>query len=143
MGKMSTSWAWGSSKPLIEGFAPYFTPQQAFVNSGIRIVWENPTATSHTITHDGCKVGGACAFDSDAIRPHETFEIMGLPPSEHILIIAHATPSCGVCSKLASLSRPYPSDFQGVIEKVNGCGILWVRTIFPQNPLTLKNGKLL
>ncbi len=43
---MSTSWAWGSSKPiLIEGFVPYFTPQQAFVTSGIRIVWKNPRAT--------------------------------------------------------------------------------------------------
>lgn len=83
---MTTSWAWGSSKPysiLIEGFAPYFTPQQAFVTSGVPIVWENPTATPHTITHDGCREGGACAFDSGAIRPHETFEIPGLSPGQY------------------------------------------------------------
>lgn len=80
---MSTSWAWGSSKPYsisIEGFSAYFTPQQAFVTSGFPIIWENPTATPHTITHDGCRKSGVCAFDSGAIRPHETFEIAGLPP---------------------------------------------------------------
>ncbi|MEO8327760.1 MAG: hypothetical protein ABI618_18065 [Nitrospirota bacterium] len=83
---MSTAWAWGSSKPysiLIEGFAPYFTPQRAYVTSGIPIVWENPTATPHTITHDGCREGGACVFDSGAIRPHETFEIPGLSPGQY------------------------------------------------------------
>ncbi len=83
---MSASWAWGNSKPysiLIEGFAPYFSPQQAFVTSGIPIVWENPTATPHTITHDGCKEGGVCVFNSGAIRPHETFEIPSLPPGQY------------------------------------------------------------
>ncbi len=53
------------------------------MTSGIPIVWENPTATPHTITHDGCREGGACAFDSGAIRPHETFEIPGLPPGQY------------------------------------------------------------
>ncbi len=83
---MSTSWARGSSKPcsiLIEGFVPYFTPPQAFVTSGIGIVWENPTATPHTITNDGCREGGACAFDSGATCLHETFEITGLPHGQN------------------------------------------------------------
>jgi plastocyanin len=83
---MSNSWVWGNSNPYsisIEGFSPYYTPQRAIVTSGIPIIWENPTATHHTITHDGCGKDGTCAFDSGAIRPHGTFEIAGLSPGHY------------------------------------------------------------
>jgi hypothetical protein len=71
-------------------------------------------------THDGCKAAGACAFGVRAIRPHETFEITGLPPGTYPY---HCTRHSimGLWSK-AFLSRPHPSDFQGVVEKINGFG---------------------
>ena len=86
-----------------------FSSEQDFVTSGIRFVWENSTATSHTITHDGCREGGACAIDSGVFRLHETFEITGLPTDN---IPTHCTlhPTIRGPGEVGSLSHLYPSD---------------------------------
>lgn len=63
----------------IEGWSPYFLPKTAQVEMGRPIVWRNPTATVHTITHDGCGGGVHCAFDSGAIPPDGRFELPSLP----------------------------------------------------------------
>ena len=61
-------------------FSPYYSPNLAHVNTGTPITWENPTATLHSITHDGCKTGDRCAFDSGGLGPHRTFTIPQLQP---------------------------------------------------------------
>ena len=61
-------------------FSPYYSPNLAHINAGIPITWENPTLTMHSITHDGCKTGDRCAFDSGAIGPQRTFTVPHLQP---------------------------------------------------------------
>ena len=63
----------------IEGWSPYYSPQIATVQLGETIIWKNPTATHHSIRHDGCLEMGPCVFDSGAIPPNQTFEIPSLP----------------------------------------------------------------
>jgi len=67
----------------IEGLSPYYSPKAAQVSVGTIIWWENPTATYHTITHDGCKNGGYCAFDSGAIAPKGKFSLYSLAPGQY------------------------------------------------------------
>ncbi len=67
----------------IDGLSPYYSPRAAQVNVGTVIWWENPTATHHTITHDGCKDGGYCAFDSGAIAPKGKFSLYYLAPGKY------------------------------------------------------------
>ncbi|MCA9470508.1 MAG: hypothetical protein MRJ96_06155 [Nitrospirales bacterium] len=61
-------------------FSPYYSPAVAQVPNGISISWENPTATIHSITHDGCKAGERCAFDSGPVGPSQTFLLEELSP---------------------------------------------------------------
>lgn len=67
----------------IETWSPYFLPATAEVKVGRLVQWVNPTATHHTITHDGCKQNGQCAFDSGSIPPNEVFEIPDLAPGRY------------------------------------------------------------
>jgi plastocyanin len=67
----------------IDGLSPYYSPKAAQVSVGTIIWWENPTATHHTITHDGCKNGGDCAFDSGAIAPKGKFSLYSLAPGKY------------------------------------------------------------
>lgn len=67
----------------IEAWSPYYSPASVSVLSGTLVWWENPTATHHTVTHDGCKRGGACLFDSGAISPSGMFELPELPPGSY------------------------------------------------------------
>ena len=79
----SVSFALGMPSSLriqIEAWSPYYSPPSASVLSGTLGRWENPTATYHTVTHDGCIRGGACLFDSGAIFPSGLFELPELPP---------------------------------------------------------------
>lgn len=64
----------------MESWSPYFAPVAATVRAGSTIRWENPTGSHHTITHDGCRGPGECAFDSGSIGPDGVFELAGLPP---------------------------------------------------------------
>ena len=67
----------------IEGWSPYYSPHVATVRSGESIIWTNPTATHHSIRHDGCVEKGFCAFDSGSIPPNQAFEIPSLPPGTY------------------------------------------------------------
>ena len=67
----------------MDGISPYYSPNAVEVSLGTIIWWENPTATHHTITHDGCKNGGVCAFDSGAIAPKGKFSLYSLAPGRY------------------------------------------------------------
>jgi plastocyanin len=66
-------------KITIESAAPYFLPAEVRVGSGVKIQWDNPTPTYHTITHDECVTGGPCLFDSGSIAPDSMYMLPGLP----------------------------------------------------------------
>ena len=68
---------------IIESSSPYYEPVAARVAAGSPIVWENPTASHHTVTHDGCMRGDSCAFDSGALAPDRHFTVPGLPPGHY------------------------------------------------------------
>ena len=61
-------------------FFPYYSPEFVHIGRGTPISWENPTSDLHSITHDGCKKGGGCAFDSGPLGPNGTFTVRHLPP---------------------------------------------------------------
>ena len=61
-------------------FFPYYSPELVHVGTGTPISWENPTSDLHSITHDGCKSGEHCAFDSGPLGPNGTFTVRHLPP---------------------------------------------------------------
>jgi plastocyanin len=80
---LMASFAIAAPSPLritIATFAPYYSPKIVHIGTGTPISWENPTADLHSITHDGCKSGKGCAFDSGAIGPNRTFTVQHLPP---------------------------------------------------------------
>ena len=64
-------------------FWPHYSPNLAKIQSGTTISWENPTATLHSITHDGCQTGEQCAFDSGPLGPRRTFTLDALPPGSY------------------------------------------------------------
>lgn len=73
-----------SSLRIILGtFSPYYSPKFAHIRTGTLISWENPTADLHTITHDGCKTGEECAFDSGPLGPNRTFTLHHLAPGQY------------------------------------------------------------
>lgn len=67
----------------IESSSPYYLPASATVSAGIPIQWDNPTASHHTVTHDGCELDGPCAFDSGSVAPNGSFTLPGLPPGRY------------------------------------------------------------
>jgi plastocyanin len=69
---------------IIESGSPYYLPASAKVPTDSAIRWENPTASPHTITHDGCLTEeGPCVFDSGAIPPNGGYTLPGLPPGSY------------------------------------------------------------
>lgn len=64
-------------------FAPYYSPKFVHIGTGTSVFWENPTADLHSITHDGCKTGEGCAFDSGPLGPNGTFAVRHLPPGQY------------------------------------------------------------
>ena len=64
-------------------FAPYYSPTLVHIGTGTPISWNNPTANLHSITHDGCKTGDRCAFDSGPLGPNGTFTVPHLPPGSY------------------------------------------------------------
>ncbi len=68
---------------ILESVAPYYLPESAYVAPGTEIQWRNPTSSAHTITHDGCSMGGRCMFDSGHLPPDQTFSVQGLPPGQY------------------------------------------------------------
>lgn len=67
----------------MEGSSPYYLPFEARVTPGSPIQWVNPTASPHTIRHDGCVKEGPCAFDSGAVEPNGRFMIPALSPGRY------------------------------------------------------------
>jgi plastocyanin len=68
---------------VIESASPYFEPASATVGAGSPILWENPTPSPHTVTHDGCVQDGPCAFDSGTVAPDQKFALSGLPAGRY------------------------------------------------------------
>ena len=64
-------------------FFPYYSPEFVHIGTGTPISWENPTTDLHSITHDGCKTGERCAFDSGPLGPNGTFTVRHLPPGHY------------------------------------------------------------
>ncbi|GJL65396.1 MAG: hypothetical protein NPIRA05_03670 [Nitrospirales bacterium] len=67
----------------MESWAPYYRPFEATIQSGTPIHWNNPTASSHTVRHDGCDKEGPCLFDSGAVPPNGSFSVPGLAPGRY------------------------------------------------------------
>ena len=64
-------------------FAPYYSPKFVHIGTGTSVSWENPTSDLHSITHDGCKTGERCAFDSGPLGPNGTYTLRHLPPGHY------------------------------------------------------------
>ena len=64
-------------------FAPYYSPTLVHINTGTPVSWNNPTAALHSITHDECKNGPRCAFDSGPLGPKGTYTVHQLPPGSY------------------------------------------------------------
>lgn len=68
---------------IIGTFSPYYSPNVVHIGAGTSVSWENPTLDLHSITHDGCKTGERCAFDSGPLGPNGTFTVRHLPPGHY------------------------------------------------------------
>ena len=82
----STGWAEVSPGTVIinmESWAPYYRPFEAKIEIPSHITWNNPTASPHTVRHDGCVNKGPCLFDSGAVLPNGSFTIQALPPGRY------------------------------------------------------------
>ena len=66
-----------------EATAPYYQPQVAIVSAGVPVRWSNPTASPHSILHDGCLTDKPCAFHSIAVMPDDSFVVAPLPPGRY------------------------------------------------------------
>ncbi len=70
----------GTVEITMENWAPYYQPSSAVIVSGTAVRWMNPTASPHTIRHDGCLSEGPCAFDSGPVFPDNSFSLAPLAP---------------------------------------------------------------
>jgi plastocyanin len=82
------SFGWGSTqlsdvKVTMDYWAPYYSPALAIVPDGVSIHIVNPTSSPHTLTHDGCRMSGPCAFDTGALQSGQDFTIPALPPGRY------------------------------------------------------------
>jgi plastocyanin len=86
------SFGWTSTQPssnvsdmkvTMDYWAPYYRPAQAIVPDGVSIQIVNPTSSPHTLTHEGCRMSGPCAFDTGAVQPGKEFTIPSLPPGRY------------------------------------------------------------
>lgn len=68
----------------IESGSPYFLPVSATVTTGAPIRWDNPTASHHTVTHDGCiSEESQCTFDSGPVLPNGSYTLSSLPAGRY------------------------------------------------------------
>jgi hypothetical protein len=71
-----------SPSPLaitLDSWSPYYQPAVAVVASGTSIRWINPTASPHSVRHDGCVSSGPCAFNSGTVAPDSSYLLAELP----------------------------------------------------------------
>lgn len=64
-------------------WAPYYQPSLAIVPHGVSIHVVNPTSSPHSVTHEGCRIGGPCAFDTGGVQPGQEITIPSLPPGRY------------------------------------------------------------
>lgn len=62
---------------------PFYTPTHAFVKAHQSIQWINQSHELHTITHDGCRRGSRCAFESGPVPPGQSFSLTVLPSGRY------------------------------------------------------------
>ena len=67
----------------MESWAPYYRPFEAEIQVQSAVRWNNPTASTHTVRHDGCAQKGPCFFDSGAVPPNGSYTIQGLAPGRY------------------------------------------------------------
>ncbi|NOT95831.1 MAG: hypothetical protein HOP00_05935 [Nitrospira sp.] len=68
---------------VFETTAPYYEPNTLVVPAGVPVRWVNPTASPHSVRHDGCLTDGLCAFESIPVPPDSSFVIGPLPPGSY------------------------------------------------------------
>jgi len=68
---------------ILDSWSPYYQPAIAIVAAGTPIEWMNPTASPHTIRHDGCVTGEECAFDSGPVAPDQVYRLPDVPPGRY------------------------------------------------------------
>lgn len=86
-----TTWClgWASTqtssdvKVAMDYWAPYYSPARVTVPAGGSIHIVNPTSSPHTVTHEGCRRSGPCAFDTGALQSGQSFTIPSLPPGQY------------------------------------------------------------
>ena len=59
---------------------PFYSPPSISLQIGQAVKWQNQSMQPHTITHDGCSLGGKCAFHSGHLHPGEEFSVRDLMP---------------------------------------------------------------
>ena len=59
---------------------PFYSPPSISLQAGQTVRWRNQAMQPHTITHDGCSLGGKCAFHSGHLHPGEEFSVRDLTP---------------------------------------------------------------
>ena len=59
---------------------PFYSPPSISLQIGQAVKWQNQSMQPHTITHDGCRLGGKCAFHSGHLHPGEEFSVRDLTP---------------------------------------------------------------
>ncbi len=62
---------------------PFYTPMRAIVKANQSIQWINQSHELHTITHDGCRRGSRCAFESGPVPPGRSFRLTALPSGRY------------------------------------------------------------
>lgn len=67
----------------MESGAPYYRPFKAEIQFQTTIRWNNPTASTHTVRHDGCAQKESCLFDSGAVPPNGSYSISALAPGRY------------------------------------------------------------
>ncbi len=75
--------ATGIVEIAFEATAPYYEPRTLVVPANSAVRWVNPTASPHSVRHDGCLTGGPCAFESTAVLPDSSIVIGPLPPGSY------------------------------------------------------------
>ena len=67
----------------LDSLAPYYQPYVAVLSTERAVKWFNPTASPHTIRHDGCATEGPCAFNSGAVPPGGSYTVSSLPAGRY------------------------------------------------------------
>ena len=73
----------GNTQIVLLDRMPFYAPSSVTILPGQPVQWDNRSMQPHTVTHDGCRRGGNCAFASKHLHPGERFSVRGLPPGTY------------------------------------------------------------